>query len=406
MSLASQLNHLLSVHESDALSADVLIPDDDEELTWHSFLGHHDFWRFRGDLFFLHGRGEFVALRERTPSLGVDFLATAWRQIEASNPEELRGRALLARYEWRRTSDHKENLRSDLAAGGNESQQYLALWDGFRSGLPLWYAWILFNASALAQSFSSSFRTYLALTCEHLTRGRTDLGSFPKLNWRATLPDERGSEVSLEDALARRITRDFAVGVEVARYLFCDWLLALWHDGDSMLFDSYKHDANAENFGKAHGWYRNRRQFLDLCHELRPDLPPRVINECIWLHQNQGCCCLGGPEAQSESRPRPRTTARRSVVNAGGADAEVFIDADDEYRDWLIQHPGGFVLNCDRNPRPSYLVLHSARCRFARAEGRLTTSYIKVCAADAEEIEAWAIEKTGATPQPCGHCRP
>lgn len=65
MPLRSQLERLLSVHQADALSADVLVRDDDEELTWHSFLGHHDFWRFRGDLFFLHGRGRFVALRKR-----------------------------------------------------------------------------------------------------------------------------------------------------------------------------------------------------------------------------------------------------------------------------------------------------------------------------------------------------
>jgi len=406
MPLRSQLERLLSVHQADALSADVLVRDDDEELTWHSFLGHHDFWRFRGDLFFLHGRGRFVALRKREPPLGVEFLTTLWRQLERSNPDRLRGRALLARYDWRNNPDHTKSLRDDLAHGGKEGPEYLAIWDDFRQGVAKWYALVLFDAAVLADRFSSSFRTYLERTCDQLTAGRSEFGLFPKLRWKATLRRDRNREVSLEDALAVQITHDFAVGIEVARYLFCDWLLAFWHDDHAALFDSFKHDQNAENFGKNYGWYANREQFLELCHRLCPDLPPRVVNECIWLHQNQGCRCLGDVPAGPHTVRRAKCRRERSAPTAGSASVEVFVDADDAYLDWLGNHPHGFVLNCDRRPKPSYLVLHRARCGFLRPRGTLTGAYIKVCADGPREIEAWAREQTGASPEPCRRCRP
>ncbi len=405
MRLLSQLERLLSVHQADALSLDVLVRDVDEELTWHSFLGHHDFWRFRGDFFFLHGRGRFVPLRKRQPPLGVEFLATVWHQLERSNPDQLRGRALLARYDWRKNPDHTKSLRDDLADGGEEGREYLAIWDDFRQGVAKWYALVLFDASVLADRFSSSFRTYVDSTCNQLTAGGSEFGAFPKLRWRAALRRDHGREVSIEDALAVQITHDFAVGMEVARYLFCDWLLAFWHDDHAALFDSFKHDQNAENFGRNHGWYANREEFVELCHELRPDLPPRVVNECIWLHQNQECRCLADVPAGAHTVRHEKRRRGRSAPTAGSASVELLVDADDAYLDWLGNHPHGFVLNCDRRPRPSYLVLHRAACRFLRPRGSLTGSYIKVCADDPQEISAWAREQTGASPEPCRGCR-
>jgi len=292
MGIADQLDRLLQVHASDALSDSVLIPDLDEEINWHSFLGHHDFFRFRGDKFFLEGRGTFVPLRGRTPPLGISFLATAWHQLERANPQGLRGKALLARYRWRSDPAHKQNLRADLAGGGDESREYLAIWDSFRNGIPLWYAYILHDAAVLADRFSSSFRRYLERACKELAAGHPDIGAFPQLHWKETVGQNRGRDASLEDALASRITEDFAVGDEVARYLFCDWLLAFWHADHAVMFDSFKHDENARKFGEARGWFRSRREFLDICHQLRPALPPRVINECIWIHQNRQCACL------------------------------------------------------------------------------------------------------------------
>jgi hypothetical protein len=182
--------------------------------------------------------------------------------------------------------------------------------------------------------------------------------------------------------------------------------LAFWDDDHAALFDSFKYDQNAENFGDSHGWYANREQFLELCHRLRPDVPPRVINECIWLHQNQGCGCLGDVPARPPTVRRAKHRRERSAPTAGSASVEVFVDADAAYLDWLGNHSQGFVLNCDRRPRPRYLVLHRAGCGFLRRRGTLTGAYIKVCADDAREIKAWAREQTGAGPKPCRRCRP
>jgi hypothetical protein len=47
-----------------------------------------------------------------------------------------------------------------------------------------------------------------------------------------------------------------------------------------------------------------------------------------------------------------------------------FMDNDQGYVAWLADHPDGFVLNCERPPRPSYLTLHRATCwTISRASG-------------------------------------
>ena len=83
-----------------------------------------------------------------------------------------------------------------------------------------------------------------------------------------------------------------------------------------------------------------------------------------------------------------------------------FIDADPSYIRWRDTHPDSFVLNCNRHPHPAYLKLHRAICPWLRWSGRLTHSYIKICASDPSELEAWARTHTGGTLQPCGHCHP
>jgi len=295
MDIARELARLLARHQADALSVGVLIPDTEEELNWHSFLGHHDFWRFRGDQFTICGKRGFTPLRERQPPFGVARLAAVWRELERANPEGICGRSLLERrYRWRKGNPSpKTNLRADLEGGGGPSGEFLAVWDEFRNGTAWAYGCVLHDSAVLEEYFASSFRTYLKSKVGVLATGEHSSAVFPRLDWRSPVPDGRGETVALEEALARAMTHDFGVGMEVARYLFCDWLLSLWHEDRSVMFDSYKHDDNAVKFGCKHGWYCDRRTFLDMCRRYRPDLPPRVINECIWIHQNrQTCDCL------------------------------------------------------------------------------------------------------------------
>ena len=40
----------------------------------------------------------------------------------------------------------------------------------------------------------------------------------------------------------------------------------------------------------------------------------------------------------------------------------IFRDDDDAFFEWLEEHPDGYFVNTARNPKPSYLVLHSPEC--------------------------------------------
>ena len=85
-----------------------------------------------------------------------------------------------------------------------------------------------------------------------------------------------------------------------------------------------------------------------------------------------------------------------------------FVDDDAGYLSWLRNHPAGFVLNCGREPRHDYLVLHRAGCHTISGTpsrgDNWTTAFAKVCAGAARELDAWAFERTGAHPSPCALC--
>jgi hypothetical protein len=86
---------------------------------------------------------------------------------------------------------------------------------------------------------------------------------------------------------------------------------------------------------------------------------------------------------------------------------ERFVDADDAYRQWVAGHPDGFVLNTDRSPRATYLILHRASCRMISGEPpggkRWTYDYVKVCG-DREELEEYVRRDVGGAARPCRVC--
>jgi hypothetical protein len=83
-----------------------------------------------------------------------------------------------------------------------------------------------------------------------------------------------------------------------------------------------------------------------------------------------------------------------------------FMDDDKGYVSWRAEHPEGFVLNCERPPRPSYLILHRATCRTINGKPgrRWTATYQKVCADTLAEISTWAGQL--GPPSGCGICAP
>lgn len=85
-----------------------------------------------------------------------------------------------------------------------------------------------------------------------------------------------------------------------------------------------------------------------------------------------------------------------------------FQDDNDGLFDWMEAHPDGYLLNADRNPKPSFLVLHKSRCRhFSDKSGRgveRTINQVKVCSDDRTQLEDWAFDKVGGEVTLCRTC--
>jgi hypothetical protein len=99
------------------------------------------------------------------------------------------------------------------------------------------------------------------------------------------------------------------------------------------------------------------------------------------------------------------------LVGIGGVVALKFQDDDAGYLQWVAQHASGFVLNCERHPKPDYLTLHAVSCHSITgeqpADRHWTMKYIKVCADDVADIEAWVRATVPAgTAWPCPICSP
>lgn len=88
----------------------------------------------------------------------------------------------------------------------------------------------------------------------------------------------------------------------------------------------------------------------------------------------------------------------------------IFEDDDAGYVAWVASHPSGFVVNANRLPNASYVVLHRATCRTISGDptkGRSWTSaYLKACSEDRHVIDRWVRTKTGTVPSTCGTCLP
>ncbi len=86
-----------------------------------------------------------------------------------------------------------------------------------------------------------------------------------------------------------------------------------------------------------------------------------------------------------------------------------FVDADADYASWTAGHQHGFVVNAQRHPGPSYLVLHRATCGTITgtpARGvTWTKDYIKVCSGDVGSLKNWAAGLGGML-SPCSLCKP
>lgn len=92
------------------------------------------------------------------------------------------------------------------------------------------------------------------------------------------------------------------------------------------------------------------------------------------------------------------------------ADIEQFKDDDKGYLNWIKNHSVGYVVNCNRKPNPSYLILHRADCNTIcgiPAKGKFwTKDYIKICSLNPNELENWSQKQFEGKLQHCPLCKP
>ena len=82
----------------------------------------------------------------------------------------------------------------------------------------------------------------------------------------------------------------------------------------------------------------------------------------------------------------------------------VFKDDDSGFLSWRDEHPDGYLINCERNPKPNYLVLHRPACPLLDRGVHRTKEYIKVCATGRGDLEEWAAGAVGGEVTLCSRC--
>jgi hypothetical protein len=83
-----------------------------------------------------------------------------------------------------------------------------------------------------------------------------------------------------------------------------------------------------------------------------------------------------------------------------------FRDDDGGFFSWLEGHHDGYFINSERNPRPTYLVLHRPSCPNFKDDRELhwTKDYVKFCSPHREDLEGWATGTVGGEVTLCRHC--
>ena len=91
--------------------------------------------------------------------------------------------------------------------------------------------------------------------------------------------------------------------------------------------------------------------------------------------------------------------------------AILFRDDDASYLTWVIEHPGGFVVNLRKNFDPTYLVLHRAMCpsirkypgMYRNPGGFTERGYMKLCSLSINDLESY-LKKHPPFSSRCGLC--
>lgn len=257
-----------------------MIPDTDEDLSWHAFLGHSidmQGWRaaeFVGVDDLTKDAPAFVPLIER--GIGVRELGQLW-EVPAIGEHLLHGTAGLP------VSATTNLLRVE---GGDVGRAFADAYEAFPWRKAHMAVRAYLQNSAALKNHDYSFRRWLEAECSEL--GETE---FPPRDFRREVRF-RGGESSIEWALVQRLEESFyQVGPTMAPYMICDWQLWLWHEGRTGVFEAFKPDEFHIQFVAKYGREvvpADRTRFIKWWLDMYPTVPPRLVNECIWLAVENG----------------------------------------------------------------------------------------------------------------------
>lgn len=101
-----------------------------------------------------------------------------------------------------------------------------------------------------------------------------------------------------------------------------------------------------------------------------------------------------------------RLRTESPILNNPPQTVIVYKDDDQGFFDWLDDHADGYLINCERSPKPNYLVLHRPSCpHFDRAPCiHWTKDYIKICSARRDDLEEWAVGTVDGDVTLCKTC--
>jgi hypothetical protein len=257
----------------------VAVPDDDEEMNWRLFFAHsQDFRGFAADIF-TGGENEraverWTGLRDRWKSTSrelISDLARVWERYEI----DLRG------WSHPRIGPLLDLLERSQIAGAVVFGTALREFKGYKIACKtnkMIRAYI--QNAALLKPHGFSFRRYLASIAP---------SSMPP----------RGNVLQAEAKWIATIKHDFYnVELPLANYLICDWLLWFWMRDEIGWFASFKADSvQKKSLAAILDLPQTDSAFVDYCRTLRvpqgfgsqseKPLPPRLLNECIWMEGNR-----------------------------------------------------------------------------------------------------------------------
>lgn len=258
----------------------VMIPDTEDDLSWHAFLGHSidmQGWRaaeFVGVDDLTKDAPDFVPLRTR--GIGVSELGQLW-EIETIREHLLHGTPGMP------ISATLDVLRRE---GGEIGASFADAYAAFPWRKAHMAIRAYFQNSAALKEHQFSFRRWLHTECSAL-----GFEEFPPHDFRAPAR-LNGRESTLEWALVRRLEESFyQVGPTMAPYMLCDWQLWLWNEGKTGVFEAFKPDEFHIQFVSRYGHGvvpSDPRMFIKWWLATYPTIPPRIANECIWLAMETG----------------------------------------------------------------------------------------------------------------------